>query len=204
MPDTYRPATRRNSVNMVYDSKLKRWVNATGAKPKDGPSTGKPTLKEPDEDGYIEEEFNVLQGEVSIVPTSKTIRIRVNDTVTLEGVGKHLSGKYYVSTVKRTINSSGYSHTMTLLKHDFTDSLKDSPYNTRKDKIEKDTGPFKFGDKVKIVGANAIYSNAHQGYKVPAWVKKRTHTIDAVSKDKKRVRLLEIWSWTYVKYIKKV
>lgn len=55
------------------------------------------------------------------------------------------------------------------------------------------------GDKVRIVGANAVYSNADDGKRVPNWVKQEVHTVDKVLPD--RVRLKEIWSWTYLKFI---
>ena len=48
------------------------------------------------------------------------------------------------------------------------------------------------------------YSNAHEGVWVPKWVTQKVHTVDGVSSDGKRVRLKEIWSWTYVKFLKKV
>ena len=63
------------------------------------------------------------------------------------------------------------------------------------------TTAIKVGSKVKIVG-DAIYSNAHEGVKVPNWVKQEEHTVDALSEDGARARLKEIWSWTYVKYLK--
>ena len=56
---------------------------------------------------------------------------------------------------------------------------------------------------MKIVG-DAVYSNAHDGVKVPEWVKKKTLTVDGISKDGTRVRLMPIWSWTYIKYVQKV
>ena len=48
------------------------------------------------------------------------------------------------------------------------------------------------------------YSNASEGVWVPKWVTQKVHTVDGVSSDGKRVRLKEIWSWTYVKFLKKV
>ena len=141
---------------------------------------------------YIEVEFNTLTGELTLTPSDKSIRIKVNDTIRLEGVGKYLSGLYYVSSIKRTLNnSSGYSQTISLIKNGFGDSLKKSqaPVETRK--------------SVRIVGDEAIYSNAHDGVKVPKWVKSKDLTIDRVSEDGTRVLLMPINSWTYTKYVQK-
>lgn len=158
---------------------------------------------------YIDVEFNTLTGEMTVTPTDKTIRINVNDTIQVYGIGKYLSGQYYVSQVRRTLNKdSGYTQVFTLIKNGFGDSLKksnkSSDSTSRKEEVTPSTSKLKVGDRVKIVGAKAVYSNAHDGVKVPAWVKKKTHTVDAISKDGTRVRLKEIWSWTYVKFIQKV
>ena len=156
---------------------------------------------------FIDIEINTLTGELSLVSTEKTIRIKVNDTIQLEGVGKYLSGLYFVTAVRRTLNKdSGYTHTISVLKNGFGDSLKKSPQEeeTRQEEVTKSSPEIKVGDSVRIVGEDAVYSNAHDGVKVPEWVKKKTHTVDKISEDGTRVRLKEIWSWTYLKYIQKV
>ena len=125
---------------------------------------------------YIEIEFNTLEGELVVAPSKKTIRVGVNDTVEVSGVGSYLSGKYFVSAVKRTLNKdSGYSQTLTVIKNGFGDSLKRAGGNTettesRSEKVDKSAPTFNVGDTVRIVG-NAVYSNAHEGVEVPAWVK---------------------------------
>lgn len=156
---------------------------------------------------YIEAEFNILTGEMKLTPTKKSIRIKVNDTVKIEGLGKYLSGLYFVSAVSRNLNESGgYSHTLTLLKNGFGSSVKSSSNQeeTRKEEVTKEAPEYKLSDTVRIVGDNAIYSNAHEGVKVPEWVKKKTLTIQQFSDDRTRVLLMPINSWTYVKYIQKV
>lgn len=158
---------------------------------------------------YIEEEYNTLEGELNLVPTSKTIRIEVGQTIKIKGVGKFLSGLYYVSAVKRTIDKdSGYSISLTVIKTGFGSSLKKvSTTVTNKDVVKKDASPkLDIGDKVMFLSVDGeyTYSNASEGVRVPNWVKKKTHTVDGLSSDGTRVRLKEIWSWTYVKYLKKV
>lgn len=230
---------RSTKQNLVYDPKTGLWSPATANStnnnnytPTYTPSTTEskkdttpppPTQKtgesSPNVDSqknadkeFIEAEFNVLTGEMRLTPTSKSIRIRVNDTVKIEGLGKYLSGLYFVSAISRNISASnGYSHTLSLLKNGFGSSVKNakkaSPVvksEPRKEEVVKTTPEYKVGDQVKIVGADAVYSNASDGVKVPEWVKKKTLTIQQISDDKTRVLLKEIISWTYVKYIQKV
>ena len=110
---------RPQKTNMVYDPKTGLWVpatptasNGTTTTPKKsstktssgGKSKNVDTKKKADKE-YIEAEFNVLTGELSITPTEKSIRIKVNDTVRLEGLGKYLSGLYIVAAVRRTQSS---------------------------------------------------------------------------------------------------
>lgn len=157
---------------------------------------------------YIEAEFNVLTGEMKLTPTEKSICIRVNDTVKIDGLGKNLSGLYFVSSISRTLSKdNGYSHSFSLIKNGFGDTLKKVSSledETRKGEVSKQVPELKIGDSVKIVGDDAVYSNAHDGVKVPAWVKKRTLTVHNISADSMRVLLMPINSWTYIKYVQKV
>ena len=168
---------------------------------------------------YIDIEFNTLTGDIELIPTKTNLKIKVNNTVNLKGVGKYLSGLYFVSEIKHRIDKDGgYSMTMTLFKNGFGDSLKSSavldsgvtsPANDgRADVVDTTenvvTSKIKVGDKVKIVGDNATYANAYDGVKVPNWVKQQVLTVDAISSDGNRARVNPIWSWTYVKYLKLV
>lgn len=168
---------------------------------------------------YIDIEFNTLTGDIELIPTKNNLKIKVNNTVNLKGVGKYLSGLYFVSEIKHRIDKDGgYSMTMTLFKNGFGESLKSSavldsgvtsPANDgRADVVDTTenvvTSKIKVGDKVKIVGDNATYANAYDGVKVPNWVKQQVLTVDAISSDGNRARVNPIWSWTYVKYLKLV
>lgn len=163
---------------------------------------------------YIEVEFNTLTGECEIVPNSKSLRLKVGDTVTLKGVGKYLSGLYFISEIKKTISTSdGLKISLVLIRNGFGNSLKKAapivvttPARSEEVNVSKlvVNNSIKVGDKVKIVGSDAVYSNASDGVKVPEWVKQQELTVDALSDDGKRARLLPIWSWTYIKYLKHV
>lgn len=218
-------------VTLVYDPKTGQWVPATatnnsgttnsnndspnssnnapaGSDTKSvGDSKNVDSKKEADKQ-YIEAEFNVLTGEMSLTPTSKSIRIKVNDTVRVEGLGKYLSGLYFVSAISRTISKdSGYAHSFTLIKNGFGDSLKkaqpSSEPETRKEEVPKSASELKVNDTIKIVGDDAVYSNAHNGVRVPAWVKKKTLVVQQVSEDESRVLLMPINSWTYARFTQK-
>ena len=69
-------------------------------------------------------EINTLNGTLSFIVTEETIKLKAGDTVKLNGLGKYLSGNYYVKDITRQISSSGYSHSATLIKTDFGKSLK--------------------------------------------------------------------------------
>lgn len=164
---------------------------------------------------YIDIEFNTLTGDVELIPTKNSLKIKSGCTINFRGIGKYLSGLYFVSEVKHKIDKDGgYSMTISLLKNGFGDTLKSSspvisPVNeSRTEEVDTSdnvvNNKIKVGDKVKIVGDDAVYSNAHDGVKVPNWVKEQILTVDAISTDGGRARLNPIWSWTYIKYLKLV
>lgn len=84
-------------------------------------------------------EINTLEGTLSFIVTEETIKLSAGDTVKIKGIGKSLSGKYYVKDVTRQISSNGYSHSATLIKTDFGNSLKTSTTSTKKTTAVKET-----------------------------------------------------------------
>ena len=206
------------TVEMVFNPTTRTWVPATSSVSVSSTSeetipdnsTGNDTSSQVDsqtqsEKEFIEVEFYTLVGEVTVLPSKKTIRIKVGDTVCIEGLGSYLSGNYFVSAIKRTLSSdSGYSQTLTVIKNGFGDSLKKKSVSTdetsRNEEVAKVASAFKEGDSVTIVG-DAIYST---GETVPAWVKEKTLTVSKVSVDGAKVLLMPINSWTFSKYVKKV
>ena len=69
-------------------------------------------------------EINTLEGTLNFIVTEETIKLKAGDTVKINGIGKYLSGNYYVKDITRQISSNGYSHSATLIKTDFGNSLK--------------------------------------------------------------------------------
>lgn len=84
-------------------------------------------------------EINTLSGTLNFIVTEETIKLRAGDTVKINGIGKYLSGNYYVQDVTRQISSNGYSHSATLIKTDFGNSLKVSTSTTAKKTVPKAT-----------------------------------------------------------------
>ena len=81
-------------------------------------------------------QINTLSGELSYIVTEETIKLKAGDTVELQGLGKSLSGNYYVKEISRQISSNGYSHNATLIKTDFGESLKLYSTSTKDTKEE--------------------------------------------------------------------
>lgn len=155
---------------------------------------------------YIDLEYKTLEGDIVFTASAKSLNLHVTDTLELKGIGKYLSGLYFVSSLTKTIDTSeGLSVSGVLIKTGFGDSLKKS-YSTpdRADQVQILSAEFKAGDKVKIVGENAVYSNASMNVKVPAWVKQKVLTIVSISADNTRALLSPINSWTFLTYLQKV
>ena len=89
-------------------------------------------------------EINTLNGTLNFIVTEETIKLKAGDTVKLQGLGKYLSGDYYVKDITRQVSKNGYSHSATLIKTDFGNSLKTvsktsakNNNNTKKDSTKK-------------------------------------------------------------------
>lgn len=84
---------------------------------------------------YIE--VNTLSGTLNFIVNEETIKLKAGDTVKLKGLGKYLSGNYYVKDITRQISSNGYSHAATLIKTDVGASLKTKTKSKDKKKPTK-------------------------------------------------------------------
>lgn len=135
-----------------YDSKTGKWTKGTveseeekkDDKPKNdsGDNLTSSTSDKDDGTGSVEKkyntiELNTLNGTLSFIVTEETIKLKAGDTVRLNGLGKHLSGKYYIKDITRQIGSSGYSHSATLIKTDFGSSLKVKSSSSKKKEEKK-------------------------------------------------------------------
>lgn len=136
----------------TYDPAKGEWTKSTvttedGSQSSDSVDTNGDNLTSSTSDqdsstGSVEQEFNkieinTLTGTLNFIVTEETIKLKAGDTVKLSGLGKYLSGNYYVKDITRQISSSGYSNSATLIKTDFGSSLKVSSSTTTKKAQEK-------------------------------------------------------------------
>lgn len=153
---------------------------------------------------FITEELTYLVGDAEVEPNSVTFATKAGNTVSLMGLGKHLSGLYFVTEVTTEITTSGLTLKYSVLKNGFGKTLK--PYSETNNGTVDVLGvtDISVGDSVRFVeGVDAIYSNASDGVPVPEWVKQQSHTVSKLSDDKQRAYLQDINSWTYTKYLQK-
>lgn len=110
-------------------------------------------------------EINTLNGTLNFIVTEETIKLKAGDTVKLQGLGKYLSGNYYVKDITRQISNNGYSHSATLIKTDFGNSLKTvSKTSAKKNSTKKSTK--KSSTTKKKVSSSSSSKSAKRTYTV--------------------------------------
>lgn len=110
-------------------------------------------------------EINTLNGTLNFIVTEETIKLKAGDTVKLQGLGKYLSGDYYVKDITRQISNNGYSHSATLIKTDFGESLKTaSKTSAKKNSTKKDST--KKSSTTKKVSSSSSSKSAKRTYTV--------------------------------------
>lgn len=138
------------SSSYTYDPQTGEWTKSTSSSSSsNGNSTNSSTTSSgssnltssnSDKDsstGSVEKQYNTIEintlsGTLNFIVTEETIKLKAGDTVKINGIGKYLSGSYYVQDITRQISSNGYSHSATLIKTDFGKSLKTSTSTTAK------------------------------------------------------------------------
>ena len=104
-------------------------------------------------------EINTLNGTLNFIVTEETIKLKAGDTVKLQGLGKYLSGDYYVKDITRQISNNGYSHSATLIKTDFGESLKTaSKTSAKKNSTKKDSTKKKVSSSSSSKSAQRTYT----------------------------------------------
>lgn len=151
------------SSGYTYDPKTGKWTKSTTSsndnkKSDNGDNLTSNSSDKNDSTGDVEKtyntiEINTLNGTLSFIVTEETIKLKAGDTVKLNGLGKYLSGDYYVKDITRQISSSGYSHSATLIKTDFGKSLKVS---SSKKSTKKETN--KVNSSTKADSAKRTYT----------------------------------------------
>lgn len=199
--------------NLTYNTKTGKWDKSTSSNSNTASTSVTPKAKSTPEDKgtgetkkdsekEIQEQImNSLVGTIPVRPSELTLGLVAGETINILGLGKYLSGLYFISKVTKSLSPEGLTINLEVRKSEFKGMKKGGaePKKTeRKASVEKKPkNPFSKGDKVKIVG-NATYTNAHQGVSVPEWVKKKTLTISQISSDGERALLQPINSWTKI------
>lgn len=106
--------TNKNTTKKTTSSKSSVKSNSKGANK--NTSKGKTTK------ATANQEYNLLTGTLNYIANKDTIKLCAGDTVQLNNLGPTLSGKYYVQDVTRSISSTGYTNSATLIKVDFGSS----------------------------------------------------------------------------------
>lgn len=107
--------------------------NKSGGDNLSSQSSGKNSSGGKVEKKYNYIEINTLSGTLSFIVNEGTIKLKAGETVKLNGLGKYLSGDYFVKDITRQISSNGYSHSATLLRTDVGDKLKMSTSTSKKE-----------------------------------------------------------------------
>ena len=116
-----------------------------------------------------------LTGSLSFIPNENTIKIKPRDTIELHGLGKYLSGKYYVESIERTLSSSGYTQTANVIKTNFRKSVKlVAKYPDEKSKLKAYDSIYKKN--------LSKYKSTHKGAKPKKHVVKKGDTLYSISK----------------------
>ena len=157
--------TPDTNTSSTKDTSSKSSDNLTSTNTDSNSATGEAEKK------ANEIEYETLSGTLNYIATADTIQLCAGDTVTLKGLGKYLSGDYYVQDVTRSVSSKGYSHSATLIRTDLGDKLtvegaveetkevKKEPENVRTHTVSK--GDTLWGIAKKYYGNGSQYTKIY-------------------------------------------
>lgn len=152
---------------------------------------------------YREQEYNTLRGDCDVLPTPELLALTYMQTINFSGLGKYLSGLYYVEGIKLTIDSSnGLSETLTLIKTGFGKTMK--PAELSDEVSSNSSTDYSKGDTIRFISDTATYAHASEGVKVPNWVRAETWKVGSVDTDGKCLLLTDIESWVHMNEVEKV
>ena len=139
---TYDPQTGKWTKNGGGSSSSNKGGSKSSSNSKSGDNLTASSSSKNDSSGQVEKKYNyievnTLSGTLNFIANEDTMKLKAGDTVKLNGLGKYLSGNYYVKDITRQISSSGYSHSATLIKTDVGSSLKTSTKSKDKKKPVK-------------------------------------------------------------------
>lgn len=143
---TYDPKTGKWTKNTVSDNSTPQKKETQKANNSSGDNLTSSNSDKNSSSGSVEKkyneiEMNTLVGTLNFIVTEQTIKLKAGDTVKLKGLGKFLSGDYYVKDVTRQVSSNGYAHSATLIKTDFGNSLKMTSTEPKKEETKVPSSP---------------------------------------------------------------
>ncbi len=68
--------------------------------------------------------INVLEGSLDVIPDTGIMGRKLMQTLQLNGLGKYLTGKYYIEEITRTHDSNGFTISLTVSRSDFRSTIK--------------------------------------------------------------------------------
>lgn len=77
--------------------------------------------------GKENDDTYILTGSVEIVPN---LDLRVGNTVNMQGLGKYISGLYFIEEIEYTLDKNGLSQTLSVSKNAFGESVNSQPKTT--------------------------------------------------------------------------
>lgn len=221
----------KNPTGMKYDPKTGNWTPSYSPTSKGGTSSntasngtagdsngGLGTDKKDSAAGKakkeaVEIESNTLSAEVPLVPSNKTLAIKVRDTVAINGVGKYLSGNYYVTNKTVALDtSSGITVSISVVKSKFADNMK-TPTELSEDDIATLNGPepeeprvepveLEYADTLRVGDKVKLFDPSELGVSTP--VANGVLTVSKVREDNTKVLLRELFCWVETNFVYKV
>lgn len=218
-----------NHTGMKYDPKTGSWTPSYAPTSKGGNSNTASNGTAGDSNGglgtdkkdsaagkakkeAVEIESNTLTAEVPLVPSNKTLAIKVRDTVAINGVGKYLSGNYYVTNKTVALDtSSGITVSISVVKSKFADNMK-TPTELSEDDIATLNGPepeprvepveLEYADTLRVGDKVKLFDPSELGVSTP--VANDVLTVSKIKEDNTKVLLRELFCWVETDFVYKV
>lgn len=87
---------------------------------------------------FIEKEFTTLNGTLRLAPSCSVMSLKLGDVIQLMGLGKNLSGSYYISGITRVLNDDGFSMSISVIKTSFGGKIVTKEDSGRQDTVSKE------------------------------------------------------------------
>lgn len=87
---------------------------------------------------FIEKEFTTLTGTLDLAPSCSVMGLKLGDVIQLMGLGKNLSGSYYISGITRVLNSNGFSMSLSVIKTSFGGKIITKEDTGRQNTVSKE------------------------------------------------------------------